>query len=276
MRRPGWVLSIAIFSLLVLTAQAQDKPNTASQGSTQGPGSGVVVSQTRTGVVGGVISSILGPGPGAVRGMPFSADTIDEQEQFLADGNRIHHEQHGKIFRDSEGRTRTEIELGIVAMGSKGLVFINIFDPVERKAITLNPEQKTATVVHFEVPTGPMPRYGGNAQPARGGEGAAAAAARQMQSSQEDLGTMEIEGFLAHGTRFVSTIPAGTIGNDKPMTNSHERWFSEDLKTDLLMKTESPQSGKHVHKLVNIRSGDPDPLLFQVPPDYTVEDKPQR
>jgi hypothetical protein len=45
---------------------------------------------------------------------------------------------------------------------------------------------------------------------------------------------------------------------------------------DLLNRSESPESGKHVHKIVNIRLGDPDPLLFQVPADYTVKETPQQ
>lgn len=48
-----------------------------------------------------------------------------------------------------------------------------------------------------------------------------------------------------------------------------------DLKMDLVNITESPDSGKHVRKLLNIRAGEPDPLLFQVPSDFTVREMPQ-
>jgi hypothetical protein len=78
------------------------------------------------------------------------------------------------------------------------------------------------------------------------------------------------------GTRFTHTIPAGAMGNDQPMTTTNERWFSSDLKMDLLTKFESPESGKRVHKLVNIRTDNPDPLLFQVPADYTVKETPEQ
>ena len=93
------------------------------------------------------------------------------------------------------------------------------------------------------------------------------------QRSREDLGTMEIEGFTVKGTRITTTIPAGTRGNDKPMITTSERWFCEDLKMDLITKSTSPESGEHTRKLINIRSGDPDPLLFQSPADYTVKDQ---
>jgi hypothetical protein len=98
----------------------------------------------------------------------------------------------------------------------------------------------------------------------------------KIQSSHEDLGAMEIEGYTVTGTRFTNTIPAGEMGNDQPLTTTNERWFSQDLKMYLLDRFESPESGKRVHRLVNIRLGDPDPLLFQVPADYTVKENPQQ
>jgi hypothetical protein len=285
MPKHGCILSAATSLLFAVTLHPQDKPVPA-QGSGTGQASGTVVSEVRTGLVGGVVGGFIGPGfVGDVRGLPFSADVIDEREQFLADGNRIHHETHGKIFRDSQGRTRTESVIGAAA-GSKGFGLIQIVDPVEKVFITLSVEQKTAQVHHFGGITPPSreanvsPRA--NPGPSAPGGGligglpAVASGDRQIKSAREDLGTMEIDGFTAHGTRVIFTIPAGQMGNDKPMTNSNERWFSDDLKVELLMKTESPQSGKHTHKLVNIRSGDPDPLLFQVPPDYTVTEQPQR
>jgi hypothetical protein len=87
-----------------------------------------------------------------------------------------------------------------------------------------------------------------------------------------------MEGFTVTGTRLSRTIPAGERGNDKPMTNTSERWFSPDLGVELFVKSESPETGQHTHKLVNVRAGDPDPLLFQVPADYkvTVREQPQR
>ncbi len=94
--------------------------------------------------------------------------------------------------------------------------------------------------------------------------------------SVEELGIMTIEGFTATGVRFHNTTAAGAMGNDKPMTSTNERWYSSDLKMALLTISESPESGKHVHKLVNIQTGDPDPLLFQVPADFTVKETPQK
>ena len=78
------------------------------------------------------------------------------------------------------------------------------------------------------------------------------------------------------GTRSTHIMDAGLIGNDKPIATTTERWFSTDLKMDLVNISESPDGGKHVRKLINIRAGEPDPLLFQVPPDFTVKEMPQQ
>jgi hypothetical protein len=85
-----------------------------------------------------------------------------------------------------------------------------------------------------------------------------------------------MEGFTVTGMRISHTIPAGERGNDKPMTTTNETWFSRDLGVTLLTKSESPETGVHTHKLVNIRAGEPDPLLFQIPVDYTVKEQPLR
>jgi hypothetical protein len=45
---------------------------------------------------------------------------------------------------------------------------------------------------------------------------------------------------------------------------------------DLVNIGENPEVGKHVRKLVNIRAGEPDPLLFQIPPDFKVKEMPQQ
>src|SRR5579872_5143488 len=52
-----------------------------------------------------------GPLGRVVKNAPFSADSITESTQTLADGNHIRQSTTSRIFRDSEGRTRTEQSL---------------------------------------------------------------------------------------------------------------------------------------------------------------------
>ena len=49
----------------------------------------------------------------------------------------------------------------------------------------------------------------------------------------ESLGTKNIEGIQATGTRTTDTIPAGAIGNDKDIVITHETWYAPDLKVVL-------------------------------------------
>jgi hypothetical protein len=84
---------------------------------------------------------------GAVRGMPvkgapYSGEEINETNQVLADGTRIHRETSATVYRDSEGRTRRETPDNII-----------INDPVANTTYILNPKtmtgQKLTTMVQF-------------------------------------------------------------------------------------------------------------------------------
>jgi hypothetical protein len=87
----------------------------------------------------------------------------------------------------------------------------------------------------------------------------------------ESLGTQMIEGVSADGTRTTMTIPAGAIGNEQPINIVTERWFSSQLKTAVMTKTSDPRMGETDYKLSNVKLVEPDPGLFTVPADYTVQ-----
>ena len=90
--------------------------------------------------------------------------------------------------------------------------------------------------------------------------------------NQEQLGAQTIEGVAAEGTRVTFTIAAGKIGNDRPIVTVNERWYSKELQTVVLSKNSDPRMGETTYRLTNIDRSEPDPSLFQVPADYTVED----
>jgi len=120
----------------------------ANDGIVVSSGSAVVVSHA--GSVGGVTGASFSYGGN--RGLPFSADVIEENDKFPADGNHIHYEVQGKIFRDSEGRIRTETEAPVFTLDSKPFVHINITDLVEGRIIFLDTKHKIATVTHLGHP----------------------------------------------------------------------------------------------------------------------------
>jgi hypothetical protein len=84
------------------------------------------------------------------------------------------------------------------------------------------------------------------------------------------LGTQTLEGFLVDGTRITRTIPAGAEGNDRPLVIVTERWISSELHLPLLTKITSPVSGVQTIRISHIDRSEPDPSLFEVPPDYTI------
>src|SRR5687767_10713567 len=49
-----------------------------------------------------------------VKGAPYSADSVTERVQTLADGTKITATSKGSVLRDSEGRTRREQTLGAI------------------------------------------------------------------------------------------------------------------------------------------------------------------
>ena len=92
------------------------------------------------------------------------------------------------------------------------------------------------------------------------------------RAKSESLGKQTIEGLEAEGTRSVMTIPAGQIGNERPIEIVSERWYSPELQTVILSRHSDPRFGENVYRLVNINRSEPAPALFQVPADYTLKD----
>jgi hypothetical protein len=87
----------------------------------------------------------------------------------------------------------------------------------------------------------------------------------------EDLGEQVLEGLLVKGTRLTDTIPAGTIGNDRPIDIVTERWYSEDIDAMVLQRFSDPRFGETTYTLVNVARGEPSPDLFEVPQGYEIK-----
>jgi hypothetical protein len=205
----------------------------------------------------------FGMHPGkVVTGAPFSADVSDQTTETLADGNTIQHTVTGRMARDSQGRTYVQhtINGGPLAQnGPKNIIFLS--DPVAGYSYVLDPDTKTAMRRALKTP----PDAHGNFAPREGGR----MAANRVES---DLGTQNINGVTAQGKSITHTIPAGEMGNAKPIVSTSETWLSPDLQIPVMAKHSDPRSGTSVYTLTNIQRGDPPASLFQVPSDYTIKD----
>jgi hypothetical protein len=92
----------------------------------------------------------------------------------------------------------------------------------------------------------------------------------KYESRTEDLGDQSYEGVSAHGTRTVTTIPAGAVGNERPIEITYEKWFSDELQMVVYSKQSDPRTGEHTYRLTNINRSEPDPSLFKIPSGYKV------
>lgn len=243
-----------------------------------------------------------------VKGAPYSAQGITETVRVLADGTRIVQKSTSKVYRDSDGRTRREHTLGTIGewtSAGSAPTTITIHDPVAGAIYLLNPAEKTARKIRVSVEAQVVSQSGGGQKreeevvrnvllpaPAmaawferrQSGEGrgegtffgGAFPGERVMllgpDAKEESLGQRTVEGVLAQGTRVTNTIPAGRIGNDRPITIVHERWHSPELDVTILTESKDPMSGDVTYRLTNIQRGDPPASLFEVPPDYKVDE----
>jgi len=240
-----------------------------------------------------VSGELVGGNP--VKGAPYSGNAVTENTQTLEDGNHIVNRTTAAVYRDGEGRERREQSLpNIGGFAPQGAPSTTIFisDPVAGANYSLNPDDKTAIKLPIpQLPTMPSMPSGtrgetrvmvqrmGVAGASMGGphvmfysktNGGAAPAPPAV----EQLGTKVVDGVQAEGTRTTITIPAGQIGNDKPIQIVDEVWRSPDLQVIVHSEHNDPRIGSTVYSLQNISRSDPSPTLFQVPPDYTMKDTP--
>ncbi len=92
----------------------------------------------------------------------------------------------------------------------------------------------------------------------------------------KSLGTREFDGVKAEGKLTTHTIPAGEIGNEKPIVVTSERWFSPDLHVVVYAKTSDPRAGETIYRLTGVKRGEPPADLFKVPADYRTRGESRR
>jgi hypothetical protein len=245
----------------------------------------------------------------AVKGAPYSADAVTETIQTLPDGNRIVRKNTSTIYRDGEGRTRRDQSLAAVgpyavAGDPPQTTFIN--DPVTGDNYVLDARSHIAhRMPQFKVRIGDAVGGGDSVSfhsagvGVGSGKGTAVGAttlavgvgkgvdvetapgtfAIKIETAEdsktnvkkESLGNQLIEGVSADGTRVTKTIPAGAIGNERPIDIVSERWYSSDLHVVVMSKQTNPMVGETTYRLTNINRSEPTHSLFEVPADYKLD-----
>jgi hypothetical protein len=204
-----------------------------------------------------------------VTGAPFTAVANAESKRTLADGTVITQSAQSNLFRDAQGRFRREVTLqGIGSATGAPHSFVMIQDPVAGAGYMLQPDKKVAHILPQHTKGGP------NADSATGPRHGEGNDANNPNFTKVSLGTQTINGVSAQGTRFTRTIPAGQMGNDKPLTITKEEWYSPDLQMMVQIKHSDPFVGDTTYIVSNIQRAAPNPSVFSVPSDYTVQEGP--
>ena len=329
----NFIRMAAAVPALALVAAAQDLPRRVVRTDVDGAVQAKLKAEMDAAMDQMKVVSLSGAAMGpTVKGAPYSAVEISENNQTLADGTRIHNETRTTVYRDSEGRVRRETPNQTTIM-----------DPVAGVSYFLNPKTMTATKSSLTMPVmfkrtlAPPPPGGsvGTAGAVSGATGtfeyrtvdvrnedgkvsvvvngkpvdptdvqyqiihdgvppaeamakvkaeiaatASMAAAGGMLRTRisspgqsESLGTQNLEGVTADGTRVTSTLEAGAVGNDRPIQMVNERWYSKDLQMTVMTKHSDPRTGEEIFRVTNINRGEPGADLFQVPPSYTLNER---
>jgi len=208
-----------------------------------------------------------------VTGAPYSALGTSETVSVLPNGSKVVRQNVIRQWRDSDGRTRSEIEL--TSIGGPTPLEINtkvtvIDDPAAGARHIVRPDGqvvslsivpcRVAASLEPDLTVGP-PRPAGLplkvSQPVR-------------------LGERKVDGETVTGSRVEATIPAGAMGNEQPVKMSAEQWYGKDLQVVVEATYKDPRSGETKYKLREIERKEPDASLFKPESNPMGAPAPQR
>lgn len=206
-----------------------------------------------------------------VTGAPYSALGTSQTIVTLPDGSRVVRQNIIRQWRDSDGRTRSEISLSTIGGSASGAppVELNttvtvIDDPAAGQRYVLKPGDKVAVATPI-VPCRPAGEPDLTVGPPR------PAHLPIRISPPVKLGERELDGETVAGRRIEATIPAGTMGNKQPLRMSAEQWYGKDLQVVVEATYRDPRTGETRYKLSDIDRAEPDAKLFKVPENYRKE-----
>jgi hypothetical protein len=198
-----------------------------------------------------------------VTGKPYSASSTTEIVQTLSDGNRIVQHSSSIIYRDGEGRTRREQTFPSFD-GKAGETKIFIDDPVAKTAYVLDPHEKIAHTVSSSREV--MLKL------ERSNDTMANVKLPKLDEQHDivtdPLGTKNIQGVSCIGKRQTITIPAGQVGNERPIAIVTETWTSPDIEAIVESTTTDPRFGQSTYTLTNLQLKDQPVALFTLPSNY--------
>jgi hypothetical protein len=255
------------------------------------PASALLAQGPRGGGPGGPMGrgpGMMGGAPAVVTGAPYSALEVVQSQETLSDGNVIQRKRQTNVYRDSQGRVRTEETITPDAStGKQPYTVTTILDYVGGHRYVLNSSTMTAMESPLRVPHNPPGQRGGGAGASSSAAGAPNGASpmavrrgggpggppdqNRPNLVRTTLPTQAVNGVLAAGEQHVETIPVGAIGNARTIQTTRTMWVSNDLKVPVQIKSTDPRFGTTDMELTNIIPAEPNATLFVVPAGYTVK-----
>jgi hypothetical protein len=225
----------------------------------------------------------LEPGPApCFLGTPYSAQQVFQKFQILQDGTTILQDGAEPIpyYQDSAGRLRVDYPFRKPKNSPRSISFpaqIEIMDPVAGYHYILDPIHRVAHRGTMQFHPIKYPR----STPAtlqdslrKAGPANDPSGSPKPEISLESLGSRVIDGLTVEGQRMTIKYPAGSVGNDRPITTTQESWYSPELPFPVFRKTNDPRTGEEKMAYFNIKQSEPDTGLFQVPKGYQIVDEP--
>jgi hypothetical protein len=197
-----------------------------------------------------------------VTGKPFSGTDTIEWTHNLGDGGAVTTHLTAIVARDSQGRIYRERRNFVPANSSQQSKLIEkiFYDPGAHTKTTCTVATRQCGITSYYAPVSFKPTPAG---PRANGT---------RYLTRESLGNNTLDDLSVVGTVETLTINAGIVGNDRPLTITREFWYSSDLQINLSVTRNDPREGRQVIKLVDLTRSEPDPALFELPAEFTVQD----
>ena len=194
---------------------------------------------------------------------PFTATVNTEWVRLMRDGSSITLKNHRAIARDASGRIFQERRYFVPDDGKheSTVTQIEISDPASHEQYICVPREQVCRLQRFFA-AGPVSSQVAETTPREPGAPAG-----------EFLGKQTIEGLETIGTRETDLIETGAVGNNSPILEKREFWYSPQLGINLITKRDDPRFATQQNfEVTNVALGEPDAKLFEVPTGYKVID----
>jgi hypothetical protein len=218
------------------------------------------------------VGSVPATSIGGCTGLPYSAkETITYPTHLhTADGPLVEYKEVHLLWRDAEGRTRTET-VGNTRSGAE-YHHVMVYEPVKRATWTwFSGNESVSKIVHVRP-------FGDSEAPARCWAMPVLSKENTVRhdpvsgttTTIEMLPPETINGILVLGDRQTTLTSAGAHDNKGEIKMTHESWISPDLGIMVRHTIDSQRTGKFVSELSDIKRSVPDPALFKVPDGYEM------